>query len=77
MHHIELEKAQDRLPELIDEVLDGKEVVITHRALPVAKLVDVQRPAHTQQPRQPGSAKGLIEIGEDFDEPLEEFRDYL
>ena len=27
-------------------------------------------------PRQPGSAKGLIWIADDFDAPLDEFRDY-
>ena len=27
--------------------------------------------------RVPGSAKGLIRMADDFDEPLEDFRDYM
>jgi hypothetical protein len=29
-----------------------------------------------EQARRFGSAKGLIEMAEDFDEPLEDFREY-
>jgi antitoxin (DNA-binding transcriptional repressor) of toxin-antitoxin stability system len=31
----------------------------------------------TKEPRRPGSAAGLIEIADDFDAPLEEFREYM
>jgi antitoxin (DNA-binding transcriptional repressor) of toxin-antitoxin stability system len=34
-------------------------------------------PAPPKEPLQPGSAAGLIGISEDFDEPLEEFREYM
>ena len=27
--------------------------------------------------RRPGSAKGLVHISDDFDEPLEDFREYM
>ena len=29
-----------------------------------------------QKPRQPGSAKGLIWMADDFDAPLDDFKDY-
>lgn len=29
-----------------------------------------------KQPRQPGSARGQVWMAEDFDAPLDEFRDY-
>lgn len=51
--------------------MSGTEVVITKGARPVAKLVAIaEKPT-----RQFGSAKGLIHIAEDLDEPLEDFRE--
>ncbi|MEP6776444.1 MAG: DUF2281 domain-containing protein [Chloroflexota bacterium] len=32
--------------------------------------------AQVGAPRQPGSAKGKVWIADDFDEPLEEFKQY-
>jgi hypothetical protein len=29
------------------------------------------------QPRKPGLAKGLIKMNDDFDEPLDDFEDYI
>ena len=31
----------------------------------------------TKRRRRPGSAKGLVHINDDFDEPLEDFREYM
>ncbi len=31
----------------------------------------------TKGRRRPGSAKGLVHISDDFDEPLEDFREYI
>ena len=31
----------------------------------------------TKRRRRPGSAKGLVHISDDFDEPLEDFREYM
>jgi hypothetical protein len=30
-----------------------------------------------RRPAKAGSAKGLVTIADDFDEPLEEFKDYM
>lgn len=30
-----------------------------------------------KQPRKAGSARGLIQMSDDFDEPLEDFREYM
>jgi hypothetical protein len=35
-----------------------------------------QTVANTRVPREPGSAKGLIWIADDFDAPLDDFKDY-
>ncbi len=72
---IDVEKAQAELPELIEKAMNGSEVIITRNHQPLVRLVEAQRP--TRHERRPGSAKGLITIADDFDEPLEDFRDYM
>jgi antitoxin (DNA-binding transcriptional repressor) of toxin-antitoxin stability system len=52
----------------------GIEVVITKNGNPIAKLVAISEP---KQQRQFGSAKGLIKVSDDFDEPLEDFKEYM
>ncbi len=69
---IDLKKNHATLADLVEETRGGGEIVITMDSRPVAKLVSI--PARPQ--RQFGSAKGLIEISEDFDEPLEDFHEY-
>ncbi len=53
--------------ELLQRVALGEEVVITRAGRPVAKLVPI---APDIQRRSPGSARGDIWVGEDFDAPL-------
>lgn len=72
--YIELDQIAAHLPELIEEVGAGGEVVITKDDQPVAKMVGYVRPAGK---RRPGSAKGLITIADDFDDPLEDFEEYM
>lgn len=71
VHTIELEDAKDHLAELIDQAARGDEVVLTRDSEPVAKLVPYDQ--RRQGPRA-GSAKGLITIRDDFDDPLEDFK---
>lgn len=63
------------------------ELVFEHlKQLPESLLAEVldfvrfleQKQAHVEKnpPRQPGSAKGQVWIAEDFDAPLDDFRDY-
>ena len=74
MHQINVEEAKSSLPELIEAAINGEEVVIAKDAEHVVRLVPVSR----AKPRpQFGSAKGLILIGDDFDEPLEDFAEYM
>lgn len=72
---IDVEQAQATLPELIEEAMNGNEIVITRDHQPLVRLVEARQP--TGRGRRPGSLKGLITIAEDFDEPLEDFRDYM
>ena len=71
MHQIDIAQAKEHLDELIEMVKRGEEVAIAIDFKPVVKLVPVKRRL------QAGSAKGLITISDDFDEPLEDFKDYM
>jgi antitoxin (DNA-binding transcriptional repressor) of toxin-antitoxin stability system len=74
MHQINVEDAKSNLPDLIDAAINGEEVVIAKDAQHVVKLVPIAR----SKPRpQFGSAKGLISISDDFDQPLEDFAEYM
>jgi prevent-host-death family protein len=73
MRYVELTQAQTDLPQLIEAAAKGEEVIITHAAQPVAKLVSLARRTGDLQY---GSAKGLVTFSEDFDEPLEDFAEY-
>jgi len=71
---IELSEAESQLSKLVQEVGDGMEIVITRNGEPIARIVPV---LPTTQDRVPGSAKGLFTVPEDFDAPLEDFREYM
>ncbi len=74
MSSVTIEEAQANLPELIEKVAKGEEIVITRAAQPVAKLV-----SQGQGKPQPvfGRGKGkLIVVAEDEDH-LKDFEDYM
>lgn len=67
MATVNIHEAKTHFSKLVDRVLQGEEVVIAKAGRPVARLVPlVPRVPH----RTPGSARGQIEVGPDFDEPL-------
>jgi antitoxin (DNA-binding transcriptional repressor) of toxin-antitoxin stability system len=73
VHQINIDEAKSKLPALIDAAINGEEIVIAKDDQHVVKLVPISR----AKPRpQFGSAKGLISMSDDFDEPLEDFADY-
>ncbi len=74
MHEVELKEAKVRLAELIDEAAYGEEVVITRDDGTAFKIIPINQ---TKPYPKFGSAKGLIEISDDFDEPLEDFKEYM
>jgi antitoxin (DNA-binding transcriptional repressor) of toxin-antitoxin stability system len=80
MIEVTIVEAQGRLPELLAAVEAGEVVTIRNANGPTF-LVSLQPPAPLVSPNwpgypQPGSAKGLIEVPDDFDEPLEELKEY-
>ncbi|MBA3924143.1 MAG: type II toxin-antitoxin system Phd/YefM family antitoxin [Nostocaceae cyanobacterium] len=75
MQQITLAEASLHLPELIEAVINGEEIIITKDEKPVVKLTLVS-PVEKRPPLF-GSAKDLITISDDFDAPLEDFKDYM
>lgn len=74
MHLVTIGEAKLRLPDLLGEAANGEDVVIASDTGSRFKLVLLDRPKPS--PRF-GSAKGLITISDDFDEPLEDFAEYM
>jgi antitoxin (DNA-binding transcriptional repressor) of toxin-antitoxin stability system len=74
MTQVELQQAKERFLELIELAVAGEEIIISKDRQPIVKLSPVH--GHKQQ-RRFGSAKGLISMAEDFDEPLEDFKEYV
>lgn len=67
---IDIMDAQHRFLELIQAVEHGDAVILTRARQPIMQLVLLTRP-------QFGSAHGLITIADDFDAPLDDFREYM
>ena len=70
MQTLTLDEAQIRLPALIEAPARGETVVITNGDELSVQLVPRATP---KRKRQFGSAKGLISMAPEFDEPLEDF----
>jgi len=67
MTTVNIHEAKTHFSRLVDRVVQGEEVVIAKAGRPVARLV----PLPPRVPRRtPGSARGLVEIGPEFDAPL-------
>lgn len=78
MLQISLSEAQQRFPELLSAALAGEVVEIqqngwTFRLTAVSSRA---RPPSTGMPKA-GRLKGQLVVPDDFDEPLEELREYM
>ncbi len=75
MKTIDINQALPEMSKLIEIAVSGEEIIITKNNQPMVKLVSLQ-----PLPKRPplfGSDRGLISISDDFDEPLEDFKDYM
>lgn len=77
---VEIEEAKARLNELVQRATQGEEIIIS-AAERAVKLVPVEKPAPVEQKakkrRQMGTLEGKIWMSDDFDEPLDEMREYM
>jgi antitoxin (DNA-binding transcriptional repressor) of toxin-antitoxin stability system len=74
MQQIDIVDAQAQIESLLQSALQGEEVIITQNNQPILKLIQFLQPPKR---RQRGSAKGQIWMAPGFDEPLEDFREYM
>lgn len=73
MKVVNVHEAKTHLSRLIQEALDGEEIVIARGNEPLVRLVLVES---ARPKRSLGWAKGQVTMAPDFDEPLDDFSDY-
>ena len=64
---VNVHEAKTHLSRLLERVRQGEEIIVAKAGKPIARLLPVG-PGATR--RVPGSARGQLEIGVDFDAPL-------
>ncbi|NJL37457.1 MAG: type II toxin-antitoxin system Phd/YefM family antitoxin [Leptolyngbyaceae cyanobacterium RM2_2_4] len=74
MRQISILEAIENLTQWIDLASQGEEVTILKDGQPIVKLMAIEP---IKRRPQFGSASGLITMSDDFDEPLEEMREYM
>lgn len=76
MPTITLEETQAHLPELIERLQPGEELVITSNQKPIARLTGAGEAVRAE--RRLGTMRGsVLSMAADFDAPLEEFKEYM
>ncbi|MCC6298185.1 MAG: type II toxin-antitoxin system prevent-host-death family antitoxin [Anaerolineales bacterium] len=71
--NVNYDELKTKITDMIEAALRGDKVVITKDGQQVVQLV----PMKTAPKPKFGSAKGKIKFVEGYDEPLEDFREYM
>lgn len=75
---IDISELTPQAQELLSQLHSGSELVITADNQPIAKIVPVNgRDAEPRKGRQAGMLDCVIWISPDFDQPLEDFAEYM
>jgi prevent-host-death family protein len=75
MQTVALEKAQASLADLVKQVGNGEEFTITQNGQPKAKLCGISSARRARA--RAGSLPGGIWLSQDFDAPLDDFKNYM
>ena len=67
-------EAKAHLSRLVEKAMQGEDVIISKGDKPMVKLVPL---SPKTRERKLGTAKGLIWMSEDFNDPLEDFKEYM
>ncbi|MEX0684101.1 MAG: type II toxin-antitoxin system prevent-host-death family antitoxin [Dehalococcoidia bacterium] len=70
---VNIHEAKTHFSKLIERVLAGERIVIARAGKPVAVLARY----HERGDRVPGIDRGKVFIGDDWDDPLPEFEEYM
>lgn len=73
MKVVNIHEAKTHLSRLIEDAVNGEEIVIAKGNHPVVRLVVVESARAT---RTVGWAKGMVRMADDFDAPLDDFAAY-
>ena len=72
---ISIHEAKTHFSRLIQRALSGEEIIVARGKEPVVKIVPIPG---AQKERRLGGAKGIVkQISPDFDDPLEEFEEFM
>jgi len=74
MTQLDITQAKADLSKLLDLAIEGEEIVITQNNKPIAKISPIPP---VLRPLKRGSAKGKVWMADNFDEPLEDFKEYM
>lgn len=74
MKTVTIHQAKTHLSKLIQDVINGEEVIIAKGSKPLVKLVMIESPPSK---RKIGSLKDKIKIADDFDDELDDFKEYM
>jgi antitoxin (DNA-binding transcriptional repressor) of toxin-antitoxin stability system len=74
MLKLTLNEAQNQLPNILKAVAEGQQVIIQNHDGKNFEIIFL--PVASQSP-QYGSAKGIVKMLDNFDDPIEDFEDYM
>jgi prevent-host-death family protein len=65
MRIVNIHEAKTHFSKLIEQVLNGEEVIIAKAGKPIVRVIRYQQ---SDEPRRPGAWKGKVRMSDDFDE---------
>ena len=75
MVQINIHEAKTQLSKLLQRVVLGEEIIIAKGHRPLVKIVPLST---TGNKRKPGSGAGQLQyMADDFDAPLDDFKEYM
>lgn len=75
MQMINIHEAKTHLSRLLEQALEGEDIVIAKSGVPMVRMIPYVSPKRMLAP--PGAMKGEIKIADDFDEDLSSMFDCL
>ncbi len=66
---------QQQVLKLIESILRGQSIMLMQDQKPIAEVIPIEQAEPKY--RQAGTMKGMIWMSDDFDAPLEDFKEYM
>ena len=73
MKTVNIHEAKTHLSKLVNEALEGEEIIIARGNVPLVRLEVL---ASARSKRSVGFAEGMVVMSDDFDAPWDDFADY-